>query len=92
MGKLGETELMAPHLVHYRADGSTAEVHAGAVQIGDPITEKIMFDAINEASRRGLIRAMTDCGAAGFASAIGELGEDIGVQLICRRTIKILLA
>jgi phosphoribosylformylglycinamidine synthase II len=64
------------------ADGSTSSVHSGAVQIGDPIAEKKMFDAIlTEASERGLIRAMTDCGAAGFASAIGELGEDIGVRI-----------
>lgn len=63
------------------ADAQTATVHSGAVQIGDPITEKKMFDAILEAGEKGLIRAMTDCGAAGFASAIGELGEDIGVRV-----------
>lgn len=63
------------------ADAETATIHAGAVQKGDPITEKKMFDAIEEASELGLIRAMTDCGAAGFASAIGELGEDIGVKV-----------
>ncbi len=63
------------------ADSTTATVHSGAVQIGDPIAEKKMFDAVMEASEKGLIRAMTDCGAAGFASAIGELGEDIGVSV-----------
>lgn len=63
------------------ADGSTAETHAGAVQVGEPITQIKMFNAVKEASRKGLLRAMTDCGAAGFASAIGELGEDIGVQV-----------
>jgi phosphoribosylformylglycinamidine synthase subunit PurSL len=63
------------------ADATTAKVHSGAVQIGAPITEKKMFDAILEASEKGLIRAMTDCGAAGFASAVGEMGEDIGVKI-----------
>jgi len=63
------------------AHADTAALHSGAVQIGDPIAEKKMFDAILEASQKGLIRAMTDCGAAGFASAIGELGEDIGVRI-----------
>lgn len=80
-GKTGRDGIDGATFSSISADGSTAEVHAGAVQIGDPITEKKMFDAINEASRRGLIRAMTDCGAAGFASAIGELGEDIGVKI-----------
>lgn len=63
------------------ANAETSTLHAGAVQIGDPIAEKKMFDAVLEASERGLIRAITDCGAAGFASAIGELGEDIGVTV-----------
>lgn len=63
------------------ADAETGTIHSSAVQNGDPITEKKMFDAVLEAGSKGLIRAMTDCGAAGFASAIGELGEDIGVRV-----------
>jgi phosphoribosylformylglycinamidine synthase II len=63
------------------ADSTTSTVHAGAVQIGDPIAEKKMFDALLEARDRGLIRAQTDCGAAGFASAIGEMAEDIGAEI-----------
>lgn len=59
----------------------TADVNASAVQIGNPIEEKRMADAMLEARKLGLIRAVTDCGAAGFGSAIGEIGENIGVTV-----------
>lgn len=59
----------------------TADINAGAVQIGNPIEEKRMSDALLEARDLGLIRALTDCGAAGFSSAIGEMGENIGVTV-----------
>lgn len=67
----------------------TATVNATAVQIGNPIEEKKMADLIIEARDRGLIRAITDCGAAGFSSAIGEIGENIGVNVdISRAPLK----
>lgn len=59
----------------------TATVDAAHVQIGNPIEEKKMADAILEARDKGLIRALTDCGAAGFSSAIGEMGENVGVTV-----------
>jgi len=59
----------------------TINVNSSAVQIGNAIEEKRAFDALLEIRDRNLIRALTDCGAAGFSSAIGELGEDIGVTV-----------
>lgn len=59
----------------------TATVNATAVQIGNPIEEKKMADLILEARDKGYIRAITDCGAAGFSSAIGEMGENIGIKV-----------
>lgn len=59
----------------------TINVNSSAVQIGNAIEEKRMADAIIEAKDKDLIRAITDCGAAGFSSAIGELGEDVGVTV-----------
>ncbi len=59
----------------------TINVNSSAVQIGNPIEEKRMADAIIEARDSGLIRAITDCGAAGFSSAIGEMGENTGVAV-----------
>jgi phosphoribosylformylglycinamidine synthase II len=59
----------------------TAHVSSSAVQIGNAIEEKRMSDALLEARDLDYIRAITDCGAAGFSSAIGEIGEDIGVTV-----------
>lgn len=59
----------------------TINVNSSAVQIGNAIEEKRMLDAILEARDKNLIRAITDCGAAGFSSAIGEIGEDIGLTV-----------
>jgi phosphoribosylformylglycinamidine synthase len=59
----------------------TASVNSSAVQIGNAIEEKRMADALLEARDLDCIRAMTDCGAAGFSSAIGEIGEGIGVTV-----------
>lgn len=59
----------------------TVSVNSSAVQIGNPIEEKRMADALLEARDENLIRAITDCGAAGFSSAIGEMGENIGVTV-----------
>jgi phosphoribosylformylglycinamidine synthase len=67
----------------------TASVNSSAVQIGNAIEEKRTFDAIIEARDSDCIRAITDCGAAGFSSAIGEMGEDIGVTVdISRAPLK----
>ncbi len=59
----------------------TASVNSSAVQIGNAIEEQRMFDALLEARDLGFIRAITDCGAAGFSSAIGEIGEHTGVTV-----------
>ena len=53
----------------------------GAVQIGNAITEKMMLDVLLEARQRGLYHAVTDCGAGGFSSAVGEMGESIGAEV-----------
>jgi phosphoribosylformylglycinamidine synthase len=80
-GKTGRDGIHGATFSSESADGTTATLHAGAVQIGNAIEEKMVFDAIQEATERGLIRAMTDCGAAGFASAVGEMGSEIGVEI-----------
>lgn len=60
---------------------NTVSINSSAVQIGNAIEEKRMFDAILEASKKNLIRAVQDCGAGGFSSAIGEMGEEIGINI-----------
>ncbi len=53
----------------------------GAVQIGNAITEKMVLDVLLQARDRGLFNAVTDCGAGGFSSAVGEMGEDLGAEV-----------
>jgi phosphoribosylformylglycinamidine synthase len=49
-----------------------------AVQIGDPITQKMMFDFLLEARDAGLYSAITDNGAGGLSSSVGEMAEACG--------------
>jgi len=56
-------------------------ISGGAVQIGNAITEKMVVDVILAARDLGLYNAITDCGAGGLSSAVGEMGEDIGAEV-----------
>jgi len=58
-------------------DASETE-SGGAVQIGNAIAEKKVLDVILQARDRRLYSAITDCGAGGFSSAVGEMGADLG--------------
>ncbi|NUN49407.1 MAG: phosphoribosylformylglycinamidine synthase subunit PurL, partial [Candidatus Brocadiae bacterium] len=53
----------------------------GAVQIGNAITEKRVLDVMLTARDRGLYSAVTDCGAGGLSSAVGEMGESCGAEV-----------
>jgi len=64
-------------------DSETLSSHA--VQIGDPVTEKGVLDCLLAARDRGLYRAVTDCGAGGFSSAVGEMGEHTGAEVHLER-------
>ncbi len=56
-------------------------ISGGAVQIGNAVTEKMVLDVLLQARDEGLYNAVTDCGAGGFSSAVGEMGEDIGAEV-----------
>ncbi len=56
-------------------------VSGGAVQIGNAVAEKMVMDVILQARDKGLYRAITDCGAGGFSSAVGEMGEHCGAEV-----------
>jgi len=62
----------------------TGQTVGSVVQIGDPITEKAVLDALIVARDEGLYTAITDCGAGGFSSAVGEMGKDVGVDVDLR--------
>lgn len=57
------------------------QLDGGAVQIGNAITEKKTMDVLLKARDRGLYRNVTDCGAGGYSSAVGEMGEETGARV-----------
>ncbi len=56
-------------------------ISSGAVQIGNPIQEKKMVDTILAARDENLYTAITDCGAGGLSSAVGEMGQELGAEV-----------
>ena len=56
-------------------------IFSHAVQIGNPIVEKKMLDVLLQANEAGLYEAITDCGAGGLSSAVGEMGEELGAEV-----------
>jgi len=71
------------------SSGELTHVHetefSHAVQIGNAVTEKKMLDVIMQARDAGLYSAITDCGAGGFSSAVGEMGEQLGAEVHLER-------
>jgi phosphoribosylformylglycinamidine synthase len=59
----------------------TIEVNATAVQIGNAVEEKRLLDALLACRAAGLVRAVTDCGAGGFSSAVGEMAAEVGADV-----------
>jgi phosphoribosylformylglycinamidine synthase len=57
------------------------KVSGGAVQIGNAIAEKKLLDILLQARDQLLYNAITDCGAGGFSSAIGEMAEKLGATV-----------
>ncbi len=61
---------------------SSEELHEGspatAVQIGDPITQKKMFDFLLVARDECLYTSITDNGAGGLSSSVGEMARESG--------------
>lgn len=61
--------------------GGHAEEFSHAVQIGNAITEKRVLDAVLRARDDAagcLFTAITDCGAGGLSSAVGEMAARVG--------------
>ena len=80
-GKTGRDGIHGATFSSAELTEESEELSGGAVQIGNAITEKMVHDVILEARDRGLYRAITDCGAGGFSSAVGEMGEETGAEV-----------
>jgi len=59
----------------------TSENLGSVVQIGNPIVEKKITDVLIQARDLNLYNCITDCGAGGLSSAIGEMGSDFGAEV-----------
>jgi phosphoribosylformylglycinamidine synthase len=52
-----------------------------SVQIGDPFRGKALIEVSLELVERGLVLSLQDCGAAGLASSLSEMAQDVGVDV-----------
>ena len=80
-GRTGRDGLRGATFSSQTMDAQTGEVAGASVQIGDPITEKITLEVILRARDEGLYHAITDCGAGGLSSAVGEMSSVIGADI-----------
>ena len=80
-GRTGRDGIHGATFSSVELTSTTAEEVGSAVQIGDPITEKKLIDVILQARDAGLYSAITDCGAGGLSSAVGEMGAECGADV-----------
>ena len=80
-GKTGKDGIHGVTFASLELDEKSEISSSGAVQIGNPITEKKLTDALLEARNENLYNAITDCGGGGLSSAVGEMGKDLGVSV-----------
>lgn len=88
-GRTGRDGIHGATFSSAELEHSAADEFSHAVQIGNAITEKQTLDAImrarDEDPRGPLYNAMTDCGAGGFSSAVGEMGGKLGAEVNLER-------
>ncbi|GAB4510050.1 MAG: hypothetical protein OHK0046_06140 [Anaerolineae bacterium] len=80
-GRTGRDGLRGATFSSMEMDTTTSAVSGGAVQIGHPIHEKQVQEVVLRARDEGLYHAITDCGAGGLSSAVGEMGEHTGATV-----------
>ncbi len=77
-GRTGRDGIRGATFSSMTMDGATFETAGSSVQIGAPIVEKKVTEAILAARDAGLYSGITDCGAGGLSSAVGEMASDLG--------------
>lgn len=74
-GRIGKDGI---HGATFSSQALDEESPTSAVQIGDPITQKKMLDFLLEARDLGLYKGITDNGAGGLSSSLGEMATYCG--------------
>ncbi|WP_349968256.1 AIR synthase-related protein [Wolbachia endosymbiont of Armadillidium arcangelii] len=72
-GRVGKDGI---HGATFSSEALSGSSPSTVVQIGDPITQKKLSNAVIEARDLSLYNAITDNGAGGLSSSIGEMGKD----------------
>lgn len=80
-GRTGRDGIHGATFSSVELDDESEVTSSGAVQIGNAIVEKKAMDVILQAREELLYDCITDCGAGGFSSAVGEMGENTGAEL-----------
>ena len=80
-GKTGRDGIHGATFASEQLTDESGAVSYTSVQIGNPIVEKKMIDILLQARDRGLYSRITDCGAGGLSSAVGEMGEETGARV-----------
>ncbi len=83
-GRTGRDGIHGATFSSTELEHTSADEFSHAVQIGNAIEEKRVLDAIMRARDHKdgtLYNGMTDCGAGGFSSAVGEMGSKIGAEV-----------
>jgi phosphoribosylformylglycinamidine synthase len=74
-GRIGKDGI---HGATFSSEELSESSPVSAVQIGDPITQKRMFDFLIRARDRSLYNFITDNGAGGLSSSVGEMSAECG--------------
>ncbi|MCM8822583.1 MAG: phosphoribosylformylglycinamidine synthase subunit PurL [Candidatus Omnitrophica bacterium] len=77
----GKTGRDGIHGATFSSASLEKDIPTSVVQIGNPIVEKKVLDALMTARDKKLYSAITDCGAGGLSSAVGELAKDCGAEV-----------
>jgi phosphoribosylformylglycinamidine synthase len=80
-GRTGRDGLRGATFSSMEMDTQTSEIASISVQIGHPIHEKQVLEVVLRARDEGLYNAITDCGAGGLSSAVGEMGRRLGADV-----------
>ena len=84
-GRTGRDGLRGATFSSMEMNHETGRAAGSAVQIGHPIHEKQALEAVLVARDEGLYTAITDCGAGGLSSAVGEMAAELGADVHLER-------
>ncbi|HAN31053.1 MAG TPA: phosphoribosylformylglycinamidine synthase, partial [Myxococcales bacterium] len=77
-GRTGRDGLRGATFSSMEMGVETSDIASTSVQVGHPIHEKQALEVLCEARDANLYTAVTDCGAGGLSSSIGEMAAELG--------------